>query len=242
MEQLWFTRILNALFAKPVVAVMAMLHLHPAHIEAPISNPVAMEIFVALLLLLMGIGVGSSLSVEKPGAFQHLFEWVWIWLGDHSEEVIGHHGRRFIRFLATLFLFILIANLLGLVPGFESPTQEVTIPLGLAVVAFVYYHWQGIRQLGVGHYLKQFMGPIPAMAPLMIPIEIISHLARVLSLTVRLYANMFAGELITMIIVALVPVAGVLFMGLHLFVGILQAYIFLVLAMVYLSGAVAEEH
>jgi len=242
MEQLWFTRILNALLAKPVVAVMALLHLHPAHIEAPITNAVAMEIFVALLLLLLGIGVGSSVSVDRPGAFQHLVEWVWIWLGDHSEEVIGHHGRRYVRFLATLFLFILVANLLGLVPGFESPTQVVTIPLGLAVVAFVYYHWQGIRQLGIFRYLKQFLGPIPVMAPLMIPIEIISHLARLLSLTVRLYANMFAGELITMIIVALVPVAGVLFMGLHLFVGILQAYIFLVLAMVYLSGAVAEEH
>lgn len=242
MEQLWFTRILNALLAKPVVAVLALLHLHPAHPDAPITNAVSMEIFVALLLILVGGAVGSSLSVDRPGKLQHLYEWVWIWLGDHSEEVIGHHGRRFVMFLASLFLFILIGNLIGLVPGFESPTQVVTIPLGLALTAFAYYHWQGIRQQGVGRYLKQFMGPIPAMAPLMIPIEIISHLARVLSLTVRLYANMFAGELITMIIVALVPVAGVLFMGLHLFVGILQAYIFLVLAMVYLQGAVAEEH
>ena len=114
--------------------------------------------------------------------------------------------------------------------------------MGCAICAFVYYQVQGFKHAGIG-YLKHFAGPMPALAPLMVPIELISHLARVLSLTIRLFANMFAGEKVTMVFMGLVSLGvPVVFMGLHVFVCLLQAYIFMILTMVYLGGAVAHEH
>lgn len=241
-EQLWFTRILNLLFAKPLDAALAMLGLHPAAAAAPISNAIAMEILVALIIGLFAAWLASRLSVDRPQAWQQAIEVGWVGLEEHSEEVIGHGGSRFLDFLFTLVTFILVGNLIGIIPGFDSPTADITVTVGLALMAFVYYHAIGIHRHGLLRYLKTFLGPIWWLSWLMLPIEIISHFARILSLSVRLFANMFAGELITTIFVALLPVAGILFMGLHIFVAVLQAYIFLVLTMVYLSGALADEH
>jgi F-type H+-transporting ATPase subunit a len=134
-------------------------------------------------------------------------------------------------------------NLIGLIPGFESPTMTPAVPLGLAVSTFLYYHWAGLREQGLGKYLVHFAGPMPLLAPLMVPIEFISHLARPLSLTIRLYANMFAGEKVTMTFLALTYlVLPSVFMGLHVFVALLQAYIFMLLTMIYVGTAVAHEH
>ena len=116
------------------------------------------------------------------------------------------------------------------------------MPLGCAITAFVYYQAQGFKHAGIG-YLKHFAGPMPVLAPLMVPIEIISHLARVLSLTIRLFANMFAGDMVTLVFISLVPIGvPILFLGLHIGVSFLQTYIFVLLTTVYLQGAVAEEH
>ena len=142
----------------------------------------------------------------------------------------------------TLAFFILISNLIGLIPGFESPTAVPIVPLGCALVAFIYYQAHGFKHHGIA-YLKHFAGPIPVLAPLMIPIELISHLARVLSLTIRLYANMFAGDMVTLVFFSLVPIGlPVIFIGMHIGVSFLQTYIFVLLTTVYLAGAVAEEH
>jgi F-type H+-transporting ATPase subunit a len=140
-------------------------------------------------------------------------------------------------------LFILLANLLGLLsPWLESPTASPVVPLGLALVTFVFYHYHGVRANGFG-YIKQFLGPVWWLYPLLLPIEIISHCARVLSLTVRLYANMFAGDLVTLAFFSLVPIGvPLLFLGLHLGVAVIQAYVFMLLAAVYLSLAVSHEH
>jgi F-type H+-transporting ATPase subunit a len=111
------------------------------------------------------------------------------------------------------------------------------------VLTFIYYHANGIKKQGLWHYLKHFAGPMPALAILMVPIEIVSHCARMLSLTVRLYANMFAGDLVTMVFFSLVPIGlPIIFMALHLGVSIIQTYVFVLLAMIYLQGAVGEEH
>jgi F-type H+-transporting ATPase subunit a len=116
------------------------------------------------------------------------------------------------------------------------------VPLGCALCAFLYYHTQGFKHAGIG-YLKQFAGPVPALSPLMIPIELISHLARVLSLTIRLTANMLAGDLVTLVFFSLIPIGiPILFLGLHIGVSLLQTYIFILLTTVYLQGAVSEEH
>jgi F-type H+-transporting ATPase subunit a len=241
-EQLWFTEILNHFFAGPVTALLRALHYNPQYPQAPISNGVAMQVLVFVFLVLLFAAVRASLSVDNPGALQHVFEGVHGFIQGQSEEVIGHHSEGFTPFLVTLALFILLGNLLGLIPGFESPTANPVVPLGCAVCTFVYYQAQGFKHAGIA-YLKHFAGPLPILAPLMIPIEIISHLARVMSLTIRLYANMFAGDLVTLVFFSLVPIGiPVIFLGLHLAVSLLQAYIFVLLATVYLAGAVAEEH
>jgi len=241
-EQLWFTQVLNHLLAAPVTAGLRALGFHVAAPAAPISNYNAMVILVALMLAVFATWLSRQLSVERPRAWQQTIEVGWTGLEAHSEDVIGHGGGRFINYLFTLALFILIGNLLGLIPGFESPTGSIAVTVGLALTAFVYYHAHGLRHHGPVRYASTFMGPVKAIAFLMVPVEIISHFARILSLSVRLFANMFAGELITAIFVALVPVAGLVFMGLHVFVALLQTYIFVVLTMIYLSGAVMEEH
>jgi F-type H+-transporting ATPase subunit a len=240
--QLLFTKFLNAHFAAPVTALLEAVHVHPKFPEAPITNAFAMELLVFLFLVAYFVVVRLTLSVEKPGAVQHLAEMTNEFVSDQGEQIIGHGSERFVSYLTALFLFILLSNLMGLVPGLESPTAVVTVPLGFALVTFLYYHYHGVRSNGAA-YIKQFLGPVWWLYWLLFPIEIISHFARVLSLTVRLYANMFAGDLLTMAFFSLIPIGiPLVFLGLHLGVAVIQAYVFLLLAASYLSLAVAHDH
>jgi F-type H+-transporting ATPase subunit a len=242
-EQLWFTAILNKLLGGVTTALLEALHIHPLDPSAPIPNYVAMQVLVVLLLVMFFAFVRTRLSVESPGAWQHIVESLRNFLQDQSREIIGHHSEGFTPFLLTLFLFILVSNLLGLVPTLETPTANPSVPFGCALLTFGYYNLHGILRLGVLRYLLQFAGPIWWLSPLMLPIEIISHLARLLSLTVRLWANMFAGELVTLVFFSMIPIGvPVIFNGLHILVAVLQAYVFVLLTAIYLSGAVATEH
>jgi F-type H+-transporting ATPase subunit a len=211
-----------------------------------------MQILVVAILIGVFLLVRARLSVDQPGGLQHVFEWLHGFVTGQSREIVGSHSEQFTSFLVALGVFILVANLIGLVPAFESPTATPSVPLGCAIVAFFYYHIQGIRRNGALPYLAHFAGPsdksmslwirIP-LAVLLIPIEVVSHLARVMSLTVRLFANMFAGDMVTLVFFSLIPIGvPILFMVLHTFVSFLQAYIFVLLTTVYLAGAVAEEH
>jgi F-type H+-transporting ATPase subunit a len=241
-EQLWLTQILNHLLAGPVTAVLRAVHFEPKYPSAPISNSFAMELLVFTILLLLFFLLRSRLSVDSPGGLQHVFESVEGFVQGQSEEIIGHHSEGYTAFLATLCFFILLCNLIGVIPGFESPTAVPIVPLGCALCAFVYYQAQGFKHAGIA-YLKHFAGPMPALAPLMIPIELISHLARVLSLTIRLFANMYAGDMVTLVFISLIPIGiPIIFLGLHIAVSLLQTYIFILLTTVYLQGAVSEEH
>ncbi len=240
--QLLFTRFLNHLFARPLDRLLAALHIAPAYIDAPITNTNAMELLVFLVLIAYFLIVRASLSVETPGGIQHLAEMTHEFVSDQGEQIIGHGHERFTGYLTALGLFILLCNLAGLVPGLASPTANVVVPLGFALVTFVYYQYHGVRANGAG-YIKQFLGPLPILAPLLFPIEVISHLARVLSLTVRLYANMYAGDLLTLAFFSLVPIGiPLVFLGLHFGVAVVQAYVFMLLAAIYLSLAVAHDH
>jgi len=240
--QLLFTKLLNQYFAGPVDSLLNAVHVTPAYPNAPITNAVAMELLVFLVLLAYFIVVRASLSVETPNGVQHLAEMTNEFVVEQTESIIGHGYERFTSYLTALALFILLSNLMGLVPGLESPTADITVPLGFALITFVYYHYHGIRSNKFG-YIKQFMGPLWWLSWLLFPIEIISHCARVLSLTVRLYANMFAGDLLTMVFFSLIPVGiPLIFLGLHFGVAIVQAYVFFLLASIYLSMAVAHEH
>jgi F-type H+-transporting ATPase subunit a len=240
--ELPFTALLNHYFAGVANAVLALLHVHPKYPQRPIDNVFAMEFLVFLVLLAFFALVRVTLSVEKPGPPQHIAEMLHGMVSEQAESIIGQDFERFVPFVTVVFVFILLSNLLGLLPGFISPTAKAWVPLGIATLTFLYYHYQGVRANGFG-YVKQFLGPVWWLAWLMLPIEIISHLARVLSLTVRLYANMFAGDLVTLAFFSLVPLlVPVVFLGLHLGVSVIQAYVFMLLAMIYLGQATAHEH
>ncbi len=193
---------------------------------------------MALVLL-----VRSNLSVDRPGKLQHIFESLMEFLETQAADVGIHHPRKYVNFFGTLFIFILAMNLIGIIPGFESPTGSYYVPVALAMCTWVYYHVMGVRELGPWKYLAHFGGAIVWMAPVMFVIEIIGHIARLLSLTVRLYANMFAGEQVTNVFIKLTYVGlPVIFMGLHVFVAFLQAYIFMLLTMIYVSMGTSQEH
>jgi len=158
------------------------------------------------------------------------------------EDVIGHEGKRFLPLIGTLAIYILFCNLIGLVPGFSPPTDNINTTVSCALVVFFYYHYVGIRKHG-WRYIKQFMGPFLPLAPLMFPIEVISHMARPLSLSLRLFGNMTGDHLVLMIFSSLIPLLiPMVALGLGIFVSVIQSLVFILLSMMYLSGALSEEH
>jgi len=244
-HELWVTALLNDHLSWLATAILEVFRLQAHNAARPWANFVAMQLVVAILILAVFGVLRRRLSVDQPGRLQHVFELLYNFLKEQGEEIVGHGARRYLAFFGTLFFFILFSNLIGVIPSFESPTMfmPAPVPAGCALAAFLYYNIEGARAQGVGKYLRRFAGPSLLLAPLMIPIEIISHLARPLSLTIRLFANMFAGEQVTIIFLGLAPVlVPAVFMGLHVFVSFLQAYIFVLLTMVYVSGAVSQEH
>jgi F-type H+-transporting ATPase subunit a len=240
-ESLALTRLLNHLFGGIVASVMHAVGL-PADPATAINDAFALELLVAGCLILFFVIVRLSLSVEKPNLVQQIAELIHEGVGGQADQIIGQGYQRFQSFVTCIFLFIVINNLLGLIPGIETPTKSPVVPLGLAVLTFIYYNFHGMRVHGVIGYLKELAGPLWWIAPLLFPIEIVSHLARMMSLTIRLYANMLASDLVTLVFFSLVPLAiPSLFLGLHFFVSLIQAYVFMLLSMIYLAGAVVHE-
>lgn len=241
-HELWVTALINSFLAGPTTALLRWLGVPPENAAHPWSNFVAMEVLVALIIMLLFALLHPRLSMDRPGKGQHISELIYNFVGGQADGVIGHRGRLYVAFFGTIFLFILISNLIGLVPTLESPTMFPAVPLGCALATFCFYNFVGVRTQGAFRYLKHFGGPVWWLSPLMFPIEVISNLARLLSLTIRLFANMFAGELVTLTFMSLFPLVLPLpFMGLHIFVAFLQAYIFTLLTMVYVSGALPHE-
>jgi F-type H+-transporting ATPase subunit a len=262
------TRLVNWLFAKPALALFGLLHLQPANPQYPIPNFFAMEMVVFLFAIVFFLWLRARMSVESPGATQQCMEFflsnpMGVGVKDLLDDIVGHGSEQHIPLLGAIGMFILICNLASLVPGFMSPTAEKTVPLGCAVVVFLYYNYFGFKHHGPAGYGKTVLGPVKALSWLIGPIETFSHFARLLSLTVRLWANMFVSELIYVSFLGLtvalfsflshaspvgylagiVPVGiPLLLIGLHIFVAVLQAFIFTILAIVYLGLAVAEEH
>jgi F-type H+-transporting ATPase subunit a len=232
----------NRLFGGLATQILHLFHVQPYDPQFPITRTFTMELLVFGILLLFFVLVRMSLNVEKPGTIQQMAEMIHGFVADQSESIIGHGSEQFVMFATCVLLFVLLGNLLGMVPGFLAPTSIATVPLGVALWCWFYYHYQGIREHGV-HYFRQFIGPIWQIFFLMLPIELVSHLARILSLTVRLYANMFAGEEVTLVFFSLVPVGiPIIFMALHLGVALIQAYIFMLLTLIYVSQAVSHDH
>lgn len=262
------TKWVNWLLAKPALWLFHTLHLQPANHRYPISNFFAMELIVFAFAIVFFLWLKRRLSVDSPGATQQCMELfltnpMGMGVKDLVDDIVGHGGEKHIPIMGSIGMFILLCNLVALIPGFMSPTAEVTVPLACAVVVFLYYNWHGILHHGTLGYGKTLMGPVLAISPLMVLIETISHFARMLSLTVRLWANMLVSELIyvtflglTMALFMFVAhwnpagyVTGILPVGIplglalfHVFEAVLQAFIFTILAVIYLGLAVSEEH
>jgi F-type H+-transporting ATPase subunit a len=262
------TKLVNALLGKPVLALLAALHIRPENPEYPIPNHVAMELVVFLVAVVFFTWLKGRLSVDNPGGAQQCMEALLtnsmgVGARDLLEDIAGHGAERYLPMLGSIGMFVLMSNVISVVPGFSSPTAQNSVPLGCAIVVFLYYNWCGLRQHGPLGYGKHFLGPTVALAPIMLPIEIVSNLARLLSLTVRLWVNMvvsellygtflgltlalflFAGKLNALgYVLAPVPLlVPCIFIVLHVFVGFLQAFVFTLLPIIYVGGAVGEEH
>jgi F-type H+-transporting ATPase subunit a len=226
-----------------------------------------------VMIILAGVAFVASRNLQLvPRGAQNFLEVVLEQFNQMIDDVMGHEGRRYLPLLATLGLFILTGNLMSLVPGLAGPTSNLNTTAACAIVVFCAYHWIGGRKHGFVPYLKHFAGPVPlVLKPLMFVIEVISHLARPLSLTLRLFGNMVGGHILLAVIFLLMgldgllgwalsgSLAGIVVGGigslvtivftvgflypLKILVAFLQAFIFVMLTMLYISGAIEEgEH
>jgi F-type H+-transporting ATPase subunit a len=197
-----------------------------------------------IMAVLLGLGVLASRRVALvPEGAQNVMELLVGGLEEFMVEITGEEGRAFFPYIGTLFLFILLCNLVGLIPGFLSPTSNINTPLSMALCTFVFTHFLGIKFHGV-KYIKHFLGPIPWLAPLFFPIEIIGHCARVLSLTLRLFGNIMGEDLVLAILLLLAGkfLAPLPMMFLAVFTSTVQAFIFTLLAMMYFAGSMEHAH
>ncbi len=214
---------------------------HVAEIAAKYVHVVYAWVVMGLLIFLGYIGTRNISMV--PNKLQNVLELLVSSVEEFMVTVTGDEGRAFFPFAATIFIFIFASNLIGSVPGFYTPTANLNTTLACAIIVFIYTHYLGIKFHGA-HYVKHFLGPVWWMVPLILPIEIISHLARVLSLSFRLFGNMLGHELVLGILFML---AGAFFaplpiMALGLFVAFVQAFIFFLLSIMYFAGAMEEAH
>jgi F-type H+-transporting ATPase subunit a len=231
----------NKLFGKPILALLNLLGIHPANPAKPVPDYLVMVLFVAALLIVV-FGLAARRLALIPSRRQTFLEFVIQAFEGQLVDIIGENGKKYLPMIATIGLFIFSANMLGLVPGFMAPTSKLNVTAACALTVFVYYHWQGMKAQGVLTYLKHFTGPIPALAPLLLPIEVISHFSRPVSLSLRLFGNIFAEELLIVIIASIVPfVLPLPFMAVAIFTSVIQAFVFVLLACIYIAGAVAEE-
>ncbi len=232
---------LNTHVFDPIARALG-IRLDTGHHAVP--DHIVMVLFIALGLILFALRLRRRLSIDNPTPAQHLAEVVFEAIQKLMKEVIGAESYRFTPLICTLAIYILVGNILGMVPGFISPTSNLNVTASCAVCVFIYYNYQGVRKHGLVKYLKHFAGPVLWLAPLLFTIEIISHLARPFSLSVRLFGNIFAEELIIgslnkYIFPFLVSIPMML---LALLLSTIQAFIFIMLTMVYISGAVEETH
>ena len=212
-------------------------------IHAP--DHVIMAALVLLLSCIIFPLMSRKISRDDPSGFQHFLEIIVDGLKGLLEDIVGHGAsKKYLYIIGGFACFIFMSNIFGLFFFLQPPTGNPNTTFGLGLTAFLYYNYQGIKVQGLGHYIKHFMGPMPLLAPLMFPIELIGHFARILSLGMRLFGNIFGEHTATGIFMGMLPfVIPWPMMGLGIFGAFLQTFVFIMLTMVYIGGAVAtEEH
>ncbi len=222
--------------------LLGLMNVHVEHGKYVIPGHIIMAIIATVVLIVFFKLAVKNLSIF-PGKMQNFLEALYKFFQGLVDDMIGREGRKFIPALGSIGLFIAVSNLMGLFPELESPTAKLNTTAGCALFIFVYYHYQGVRKHGGWGYIKTFMGPVWWLAWLFLPIEIVSHISRPLSLSMRLFGNIFGEDLVIIIIASLVPyVAPIPVMAFAVFTSLLQAFIFVMLSTVYLAGAMSEEH
>jgi F-type H+-transporting ATPase subunit a len=245
-HELWIVQAVNAALGPVVRAMLRAIGRPVPPTGDVIPDFLVMSALIIVAWTILCLVLRRSFSVERPGRVQILLEDSVRAIEGMMREYIGHTAPRYLPIVVAMFVFTLTGNLMGLVPGLKSPTSSLNVTLGCALTVAVYYHVQGIRAQGIGAYLKHFVMPpgAPAfIAPLMLIIETISHISRVLSLSLRLFGNIFGEDLVVLILFSIVPFIvplPVMFLG--IITAVLQAYIFVLLTTIYLGGAVATEH
>ena len=217
---------------------------HAAGFAWDIPDHVIMALLVLVISLIFFPLMSRRISRDNPGPMQHVLEFIVGGLKDLLRDIIGHDGDKYIYIIGAYAVFIFLCNIFGLFYFLQPPTSNPNTTFALSISAFLYYNYQGIKEQGIGHYLKHFMGPVLWLAPLMFIIEMIGNFARILSLGMRLFGNIFGEHTATGIFVGLVPVVVPWpMMALGIFGALLQTFVFIMLLTVYIGGAVAaEEH
>ena len=206
-----------------------------------VPEQVMYALCVGVLLSLLSLLATRNLAVY-PGKAQNVMEVILGGFDSLLNEIMGHNGRKFFPLIATLGLFILTSNLIGIIPGFESPTANINTNLAMALVVFLSTHVVGVKEHGL-KYFKQFMGPVWWLTPLMVPIELISHISRPVSLTFRLFGNIKGEDIVLLVVLFLVPYfVPVPVFILMIFTSLVQTLVFMLLAMMYIAGAMEEGH
>ncbi len=245
-HELWITHAVNTVFGPVAAAILRAFGRDVPAGAQVIPDYLAMLIVIAIALAALSLFVRARLSVENPGSLQVALEDFITAFQGLLSDFVGPKGPNYLPLVVSIFVVIWLSNLSGLVPGLMAPTSNLNVTLGCAVTVWTYYHFQGFKEQGVVAYLKHFAVPPGSpvvMAPLMLIIELIGHAARVLSLSLRLFGNIFGEELVIIILASLVPfIVPLPMMFLALLTATLQALIFAILTMVYLGGAVAVEH
>lgn len=240
-HSLFIVELFNKVFGKPLAFLLGLVGIEVKNPEHLVPDYIVMSLIAALFLILF-LGLAARRRRLVPTKLQSTLELIIEAFESLLIDIIGEEGKKYLPMIATIGLFILTCNLLGLVPGLMAPTSKLNVTAGCALAVFVFYHWQGIKTLGLFKYLKHLAGPIPLLAPLMLPIEIISHFSRPVSLSIRLFGNIFAEELLILIIASIIPFFLPLpFMVVAIFTSIIQAFVFVLLSCIYIAGAVAHE-
>jgi F-type H+-transporting ATPase subunit a len=239
--------LLIRLFGEPPVERMSpgkAAFFFPDGKEAWIPDAAIMTLLLLLVIAILFPLAARRFQRDRPSKVQSFLEMIVSFLRDLVDETVGHGSQKYLPIVGGLFLFIAMGNLFGLFFFLQPPTGSLSTTVALAVVSFVYFNWQGIKEHGLGGYLKHFMGPLLLIAPLFFVIEIIGTFARILSLSLRLFMNIFGEHTTTNVFASLVPVVVPWpMMALGIFTALLQAYVFALLTAVYVSGATAhEEH
>jgi F-type H+-transporting ATPase subunit a len=200
----------------------------------PITTTVVATWGMVLVLSIGGIVAGRRVR-EIPSRWQAAIEWGADAIRQMLEEVTGGTGERYLPLVMTIAIFVLVANLMSVIPLVEAPTADINTPVALAIIVFFSVHYFGIRHLGLWAYLKKFAQP----AWILLPINLLGHVTRTLSLAIRLFGNMISHQIIVAILLLILPLVVPAVLEIFgLFIGMLQAYIFSVLTVVYIGGAV----